>query len=297
MRIAVMGAGAVGCYYGGLLARAGHEVCLIGRAQHTEALKRRGLLLDAQGVVESVAVKAATQAEGVHGAEWVLCCVKSTDTAAAAAAMAPHLAADATVISLQNGIDNPDLLRARLPQQVLPAAVYVATQMVGDGHVRHRGGGRLILGDTPKARQAAAMFTEAGVAVESSDNIMGALWTKLIINCAYNALSAITALPYAALSRQDGVMQTLRAVVDECLSVAKREGETPAGDVWAGVERIPHLMPEQISSTAQDLQRGRQTEIDYLNGSIVRRADALGIDVPTNRLLYTLVKLLESRLT
>ena len=259
MRIAVMGAGAVGCYYGGLLAQAGHEVCLIGRAQHTEALKRRGLLLDAQGVVESVAVKAATQAEGVHGAEWVLCCVKSTDTAAAAAAMAPHLAADATVISLQNGIDNPDLLRARLPQQVLPAAVYVATQMVGDGHVRHRGGGRLILGDTPKARQAAAMFAEAGVAAESSDNIMGALWTKLIINCAYNALSAISALPYAALSRQDGVMQTLRAVVDECLSVATREGVTPAGDVWAGVERIPHLMPEQISSTAQDLQRRRQT--------------------------------------
>ena len=289
-----MGAGAVGCYYGGLLARAVNEVCVIGRAQHTDALKQRGLMLEVAGKVDLVPVEATTQADGIRGAEMVLCCVKSTDTAEAATAMAPHLATEAVVISLQNGIDNPDLLRAKLTQDVLPVAVYVAVQMAGDAHVRHHGGGRLILGDSAQARRAAAMFTEAGVAVELSDNITGALWTKLIVNCAYNALSAITGLPYARLVEQTGITLTLREVVDECLTVAKREGITPAGNVWAGVERISLLMPEQISSTAQDLQRGRRTEIDYLNGSIVRRGDAFGVAVPANRLLYTLVKALES---
>ena len=295
MKIAVMGAGAVGCYYGGLLARAGNKVCLIGRTRSAEALKRGGLMLEVAGRIESVPADATTRADGVRDAEWVLCCVKSTDTAEAAAAMAPYLASDAAVISLQNGVDNPDLLRAQLAQKVLPAAVYVAVQMAGDAHARHHGGGRLILDDTPQAQQAAAMFAEAGATVELSDNIMGALWTKLIVNCAYNALSAITGLPYARLVEQPGIALTLREVVDECLAVANREGISPVGEVWAGVERIPQLMPEQISSTAQDLQRGRRTEIDYLNGSIVRRGDALGLAVPANRLLHTLVKLLESR--
>src|SRR5690349_4543733 len=102
MKIAVMGAGAVGCYYGGMLARAGHDVVLIGRAQHVEAVCRRGLLLDTQSFREYLPVSASTEAAAVAGAEIVLCCVKSSDTEAAAQAMAPHLAPEALVLSLQN---------------------------------------------------------------------------------------------------------------------------------------------------------------------------------------------------
>lgn len=295
MKIAVMGAGAVGCYYGGLLARAGHEVRLIGRARHVEAVARHGLLLETAGSSGRIPLAATTGADGVRDAELVLCCVKTSDTAPAAAAMRPHLAADAVVVSLQNGVDNPDLLRAGLPQEIIPAAVYVATQMAGDGHVRHHGGGRLVLGDTPRAGRVAALFAGAGIPVEISGNIDGELWTKLIVNCAYNALSAITTLPYARLAQHAGVAQVLRDVVDECLAVADKAGVAPAGDVWESVGRIPQAMPGQISSTAQDLQRGRPTEIDHLNGCIVRRGDELGVAVPVNRLLYTLVKLLESR--
>ena len=165
MKIAVMGAGAVGCYYGGLLARAGHEVRLIGRTRHVEAVARHGLLLETAGSSGRIPLAATTGADGVRDAELVLCCVKTSDTAPAAAAMRPHLAADAIVVSLQNGVDNPELLRAGLPQEIIPAAVYVATQMAGDGHVRHHGGGRLVLGDTPRAGRVAALFAGAGVPV------------------------------------------------------------------------------------------------------------------------------------
>jgi 2-dehydropantoate 2-reductase len=201
LKIAVMGAGAVGCYYGGLLARAGHEVRLIGRARHVEAIVRHGLLMETSAFSDHVPLQAMTGAEGVRGVELALCCVKSDDTAQAADAMKAYLAADAIVVSLQNGVDNPGVLRARLAQEIIPAAVYVAAQMAGDGHVRRHGGGKLALGDTPRSGQIAALFADAGIPVEISGNIEGEQWTKLIVNCAYNALSAITALPYAKLAQ------------------------------------------------------------------------------------------------
>jgi 2-dehydropantoate 2-reductase len=296
MRIAVMGAGAVGCYYGGMLARAGHEVWLIGRARHVDAILCNGLLLEMDSDKVRIPLQAVTGADGVRDAELVLCCTKSADTARAAEAMAPHLAADAVVASLQNGIDNPDVLRARLMQEIIPAVIYVAAGMPGDGHVRHHGGGKVVLGDMPSSRRIGAIIAEAGVPVEMTGDIEGEQWAKLIVNCAYNALSAITTLPYARLAKQAGMTRVLRDVVDECLAVADRAGVKPAGDVWRSVESIPQTMPGQISSTAQDLRRGHATEIDYLNGAIARRGEELGVPVPVNHLLHTLVKMLESRL-
>lgn len=295
MKIAVMGAGAVGCYYGGLLARSGHAVTLIGRPLHVEAIQRNGLRLQTADADLHVPLAASTEPNAVRDAGIVLCCVKTADTAAAAAAMAPYLSPDAVIVSLQNGIENPELLRATLPHEVIPAAVYVATAMAGDGHVRHHGGGQVVIGQSPHGDTVAAAFAAAGVPVEISDNIEGVLWTKLIVNCAYNALSAITALPYGQLVRHDGVEQVLRDVVNECLAVAAKAGIVPVGDVREGVARIPRIMAEQTSSTAQDLQRGRRSEIDYLNGCIVRKGEALGVPTPANRLLQTLVKIFETR--
>lgn len=295
MKIAVMGAGAVGCYYGGLLARAGSDVTLIGRARHVDAIRRDGLLLETASFSEHIPLIASTDTSDAQDADLVLCCVKTSDTAQAAAAMAPYLAPETVIVSLQNGIENPALLRAGLAQEVIPAAVYVATEMAGDGHVRHHGGGQLVLSRSSNSGEVAALCSDAGIPVEISDNIDGVLWTKLIINCAYNALSAITALPYARLVQHAGVEQTLRDVVDECLAVAAKAGVVPVGDVWEGVQRIPQLMPNQMSSTAQDLKRGRPSEIDHLNGCIVRIGEELGVPVPVNQLLHTLVKILESR--
>ncbi|MFN3297988.1 ketopantoate reductase family protein, partial [Caldimonas sp.] len=178
MKWAVMGAGAVGGYYGGMLARAGHQVVLVGRPAHVQAMRARGLRLQTAAFDEQVAVQAHTEPAAVAGADVVLCCVKSADTEAAARAMRPHLRADALVLSLQNGVDNAERLRAVLTQEVLPAVVYVATEMAGPGHVRHHGRGELVIGPSPRSAGLVEAFGAAGVPVQVSDNVAGALWAK-----------------------------------------------------------------------------------------------------------------------
>jgi 2-dehydropantoate 2-reductase len=294
-RIAVMGAGAVGGYYGGMLARAGHDVTFIGRVQHVEAVRRNGLRLETKAFDASVPMRASDQASRAQGAKLVLFCVKSTDTESAGAALAPYLEPDAIVLSLQNGVDNAERLAATLGREVIPAVVYVAVEMAGPGHVRHHGRGELVIGPSAASPRIAAAFGAAGVPVEVSDNVIGALWAKLIVNCAYNALSAITQLPYGRLVQGEGVPAVMRDVVDECLAVARAAGVTVPGDMQQAVPRIADTMPAQFSSTAQDLARGKPTEIDHLNGLIVRKGEALGVPTPANRLLLALVKLSEGR--
>lgn len=295
MKIAVMGAGAVGCYYGGMLARGGHEVTLIGRPTHVAAISQAGLLLDTQSFREHVALHASSEAAAVAGADLVLCCVKSTDTEQAGAEMAPHLAAEAVVLSLQNGVDNAARLQAQLGRPVIPTVVYVATEMAGAGHVRHHGRGELVIGPAPRSTELAALFAAAGVPLQVSDNVIGELWAKLVLNCAYNALSAIAQMPYGRLVQGVGVEEVMRDVVRECLAVAAADGVTIPGDTWAAVQRIAATMSGQYSSTAQDLARGKPSEIDHLNGYVLRRGAAHGVATPANRVLHTVVRLLESR--
>ena len=293
-KIAVMGAGAVGCYYGGMLARAGHDVTLIGRPNHVDAIHRDGLLLDTQSFKEQVRLQASTEPSAVAGATLVLFCVKSTDTESAAAAIRPHLLPGALVLSLQNGVDNAVRLQAALPdQEVAASVVYVATEMPGPGHVKHNGRGELVVAASKTTADAAALLAAAGVPTDISTNVMGALWAKLILNCAYNALSAITQQPYGKLVLGEGVQDVIRDLVNECLAVAQADGITVPGDVWQAVERIAQTMPQQLSSTAQDLARGKRSEIDHLNGYVLRRGEVLGIATPVNRVMHTLVKLLE----
>ena len=294
LKITVMGAGAVGCYYGGMLARAGHEVVLIARSQHVQAIQRDGLHLETKTFDEHVRLAASTEPSAVQGANLVLFCVKSTDTESAGAQMRPHLPADALVLCLQNGVDNADRLRTVLPQHAVAAAVvYVATAMAGPGPGKHHGRGELVIEPSSASQAVAQALIAAGVPTDISDNVRGALWTKLVINCAYNALSAIAQLPYGKVVQGEGIEGVLRDVVAECLAVAKAEGVLVAGDVDAAVRKIAQSMPSQFSSTAQDLARGKRSEIDYLNGLVVRRGQALGIATPVNRVLWSLVKLME----
>ncbi len=293
--VAVLGAGAVGGYYGAMLARAGVHVRLIGRAVHVDAVRAHGLRLQTQAFDECVQVAADTEAAAVAGADLVLVCVKSTDTLDAAAQMAPHLAPGAVVLSLQNGVDNAERLSQVLGREVQPAVVYVAAAMDGPGHVRHHGRGELVIGLGHRADALQSLFARAGVAVQVSGQVASALWAKLVLNCAYNALSAITQTPYGRLVQGDGVLAVMRDAVDECLAVAAAEGVPLPASVWDDVLRIAQTMPAQTSSTAQDLARGRRSEIDHLNGHIVRRGEAQGIATPVNRTLHALVRLLEAR--
>lgn len=298
MKVAIMGAGAVGCYYGGMLARAGHDVVLIGRAAHVEAIERDGLRLETQTFDERIGaphLHASADASAVAGAQLVLFCVKSTDTVSAGLSIAPYLHADALVLTLQNGVDNADRLRTTIKQDIAAAVVYVASEMAGPGHVRHNGRGELVIEPSSQSETVARALIDAGVPTEISPNVRGALWSKLILNCAYNALSAISQLPYGRLVQGVGVRDSMRDVVAECKAVAQADGVTLPPDVDVAVDRIAETMQEQYSSTAQDLARGKRSEIDHLNGFVVQRGAALGVATPANRMLHTIVKLVEDK--
>lgn len=301
LRVCVLGAGAVGCYYGGMLARAGHRVTLIGRAQHVAAFRQSGLHFEGLKFDEHIPVEASTQPDAVRGAQLVLFCVKSTDTETAAAQIAPHLDPEALVVNLQNGVDNTERIQAQVKNPVIPAAVYVATEMKGPGHLKHHGRGDLVIGGLDGSISSAtlealkAQFEKAAIPTQISDNVAGELWAKLVVNCAYNALSAITQLPYGRMIEGPGIREVMRDVIEETLAVAKASGVRLAPDTLARTYRIADAMPTQYSSTAQDLARGKPTEIDHLNGFVVRKGEALGIPTPANRALHALVRLLESK--
>lgn len=294
MNIAIVGAGAVGSYYGALLGIAGHSVTMVGRAPQVAAMEQHGLILTTAEAVHVVRVIASTDPSAVQSAEVILFCVKSDDTIAAGEETASFCPRNAVILSLQNGVDNAERLEAVLGRPVIAAAVYVAAELTAPGRVKHNGRGELVIGDDPASPLIARMFGDAGIPIEISRNVKGALWTKLIANCAYNALCAIANLPYGRMIEINGVRDVMADVVSECLAVAQAlEVELPAG-ILDSILGLASTMPEQYSSTARDLQRGKRSEIEHLNGYVVRAAERLGIDVPANRLLLVSMRLIEA---
>ena len=304
--IAVVGAGAVGGYFGAMLAMAGQRVTLIGRPAFVQAVASQGLQVHKGGQVHTVKLGASADMAALQGADLVLFCVKSTDTAAAAAQMAPHLAPGALVLSLQNGVDNPPVIARATQATVVPTVVYVATAMPEPGVVKHFGRGDLVIGPLDAAAAADAalqarlqavvqLFASAGVPVKVSADVMVELWSKLMVNCAYNAISGLAQLPYGRMAALTEVRAVMRATVHEVVAVAQAEGvQLPLEASLEAMDRIAAAMPAQLSSTAQDMARGKRSEIDHLNGYVARRGAELGIATPVNQTLHALVKLVES---
>jgi len=300
-KIAVVGAGAVGGYFGGLLARAGAPVVMIGRPAFVEAVKKNGLFLETVQFQESVGVEASADLGAARGAGIVLFCVKTTDNATTARALEPLLAPGALVLSLQNGVDNVEQIRAAASIDALPTVVYVAASVPEPGRVKHVGRGDLVLGPkNEKTERVAALFARANVPCRISENIEGELWTKLIWNCALNAVSALGRAKYGQIAASADARKVVETVVDEVLAVARAANIYPPGledprAAIAGAFKIATQMAEAFSSTAQDMMRGKRTEIDSLNGYISRRGAELGVPTPVNHALYALVKLAEGR--
>lgn len=297
MKIAVMGAGAIGSYVGALLARAGHDVTLVARPIHVDAIRERGgLLVDSSNFKGIVPLKAASDPSGVEGAELVLFTVKSTDTEAAGKSMLPFLASNATILCLQNGVDNAERLSKTIGRAAIATVVYVATGMEGPGHVHHHGRTELVIGSSPASEAIAKLLTEAGIASSVSETVEASLWQKLVMNCSYNALSAVAQLPYRRLFEVSETADVIRNVVNECVAVASTLNIPLPADICDKALALAKVIPEQYSSTAQDLARKKPTEIDYLNGYVVRKGRETGIPTPTNLTLYVMVKLQEAAL-
>ena len=285
--IAIIGAGAVGSFYGAMLARAGHKVTLIGRAAHVQAITKDGLKLNLSGAShdEIIHLQASTELDAISSADLVLFCVKSTDTLATAKEISKRLASNAVVMSLQNGVENAALIESQLSQPVIPSVVYVATELGGPGYVKHHGRGELVIGKSQNLRlknpeetlsQLVDLFASAQVIVKISEDIRIEL--------------------YEMMPRLESVLSTQSELIKEVISVAKADGVNLSESLLLdAVAQIPKTMGSQKSSTAQDMARLKPSEIDHLNGFIVRRGKELGIPTPINQTLYALVKLVESK--
>ena len=302
--IAVLGAGAIGCYFGGMLARAGMKVTLIGRQKHVDPINRNGLHFQSRDLEAHIPIVATSDIAAVGHARLILFCVKSLNTEDAAQKMAPHLAPDAVILSMQNGVDNVERIRLHTKNQVMPVLVYAAAQMPAPGSVEHTGGGSLIIGQANEARasdessqrplrEIAALFIAAGIPVKISENIETDLWTKLVMNCAYNAISALCDARYGQMVAIPGVRDIIRDTVKEAMQVAHAKGVRLSANVFEAVIELADGMPQTMSSTAQDILKGKSTEIDHLNGYVARQGEALGIPTPVNHALCALMKLLE----
>ncbi len=307
--IAVVGAGAVGSFYGAMLARAGHRVTLIGRPAHAQAIKRDGLKLDLAKSprIETVQIEASSEFSSLQTADLVLFCVKSSDSASVALQIDPYLAPHALIMSLQNGVENAALIAQQIPHAVIPCVVYVASEITAPGCVKHHGRGDLVIGTMQPSRlidpqktlqEIVELFGSAQVPVQISQNVMAELWSKLMINCAFNAISGLAQIQYGKLAALASVRSTQTALVKEVIAVAHADGiHLSEAIALQAVEQISVTMGSQKSSTAQDMARSKPSEIDHLNGFIVRRGQALGVATPVNQALFALVKLVESTYT
>ena len=304
-RIGVMGGGAIGCLYGGWLARAGAPVSIVARPAHVNAMRTNGLRASGHDFDFHAAVTASTEMDVLSGCDLILFCTKTRDTEKAATEMNPFLSPAAAVLSFQNGVDGAERLAAILPNPVFSAALVVSCFMAGAGHVHHNGRGDVVLGEwfpgrrDAAARQAALQslaetFQRASIPASVAGDIRLTLWTKLAMNCAYNALSALGRARYQRLVTTESSQVLMRQIVEELVAVGHRDGVPLVFDVvLKQVMDLAAGFPEAISSTAQDIAQGRGTEIADLNGYVVRRGRALGVPTPLNEALQRLIQVLE----
>ena len=298
-KVAVVGTGAVGGYFGGMLQRAGVPVVMIGRPTFVDAVKNEGLFLDTTQFKETVYPGVSSELAAVEGCEIVLFCVKTPDTAETARRLAPHLAANAIVVSLQNGVNNVQEIRESSGIDAVAAVVYVAASVPAQGTIKHGGRGDLVIGPPSQHTQRIAdLFSTANVLCRVSENIEAELWTKFIWNCAFNAISGLSLVTYDQIAENREAQKVVEAAVYETLAVARAKGiqparfEDPAKSITSAFN-VTEWMIGTRSSTAQDMARGKRTEIDALNGHVAKLGAQLGIPTPVNQTLYALVKLQE----
>ena len=304
-RIGVMGGGAIGCLYGGWLARAGAEVVLVGRPAHVDAIRANGLRMTGKAFEGTVSLAASIDIAALASVDLLLFCTKTRDTEATAHQLKPVLPKTATVLAFQNGVDGAERISAILDNPVFPAALIVSCQMAGPGVVQHNGRGEVILGewfagrsDAPAraARLASVVETlnRAGIPTTQADDIRRTMWTKLAMNCAYNAISALGRARYRRLASTDVSVSLMEDVVRELIAVGRADGVAlDFDDVFPRVMELGDSMAVAISSTGQDIAASRRTEIDDLNGFVVRRGRARGVPTPVNATLQVLVRILE----
>lgn len=310
--ILVAGAGAVGSVVGGLLARAGHAVTLLGRRPHLDAIESAGLRVDGlfgDHLVRGLAC--VDDARALRG-RWdaILLTVKAYDTARTAALVAPYLAPDGVLVSLQNGLGNLEAAaRAVGAERVLGGRVIFGAELVAPGHARVTVIAEPVLVGAPDprdarlaaaARDVVAALAAAGVPTEPSERIVAALWEKVLYSAALNPLGALLGLTYGELAADAGARAVMDRIIDEAFAVARAEAVPlawPTADAYRETfyGRLVPPTAAHRSSMLQDIGRGRPTEIDAINGAVAARGAARGVPAPANEALTHLLRAREGR--
>ncbi len=296
MKIAVVGAGAIGGYYGALLQQTEHEVAFLARGSHLAAMRERGLRLESVLLPEPLTLRtrATDRPEEIGPVDLVLFTVKSYDTDAAAALLPPLLHDDTAVLTLQNGVDNIDRLSERVGRDhVLGGACYIFTAVTSPGVITHTGGlRRVVFGEldgrsTRRAQAIRDAFAATGVPVELSEQILVALWEKYLFITAQGGMTALTRLPVGVIRQSPATMEMYLDVASEVAAVGRAHGvPIPEGER----DRVRHaaeaLNPGSFSSLYTDLTRSGRMELDALPGNVVNLGRRYGIPTPVCRAIY-----------
>ncbi|MDB5742467.1 MAG: ketopantoate reductase [Polaromonas sp.] len=309
MKICVLGAGALGCAIGGVLTEAGNEVWLLNRGQvHVDAMNKCGLVMRENGIDRAVRVRATTDCQEIARStgpvELIIVLVKSFHTRAAIEAALSIVGKGTSVMSLQNGLGHEDTLAEVVgPQKVLAGKTYAGGVMLAPGHIivgtrdKQTHIGELDGSITDRVRRIADTFNQAGLATAVSPNITGTMWDKLLINVATGAMSGITGLNYGQLYQVPEIEACALAAVAEAMAVAKASSIalsiSDPRQPW--VMAAAGLPPEFKASMLQSLQKGSVTEIDYINGAVVRQGAKVGVPTPVNQTLIACIKGIERR--
>jgi 2-dehydropantoate 2-reductase len=298
MRIAILGSGAVGGYFGGRLAAAGADVTFIARGAHLSALRANGLrLISPDGDLHLPQVKATDDAAAVGAVDVVFFTVKLYDTPSAVAMLPALVGPDTIVVPFQNGVESVEVLTRALGRpQVAGGTTYIVAGVVEPGVVRHTGLGRLIFGptDTAQRPRLQALFEkcrEARIDATLSHRIEVEIWTKFVQLTAFSGMTSVTRCPIGTLQADPDLWAMLRAALEESAAVARARGiPLPASVADDMSNRMMKIPPESKSSMLEDLQRGRRLELPWLSGAIVRIGQELGVPTPTHGFIVTVLR-------
>ncbi len=302
MKIVIVGPGAIGCLFAAFLAKTQQEIWLFDKQKERAAkINQNGISLEGASGSWQVKVRATTQPQEIGQADLILICVKSFHTKAAVEQIKPLLAAETKILTLQNGIGNLEIISELTSvERVLAGVTNEGATLLDTGRILHAGRGETIIGSIDgkipvQLRGIREIFNKSGLECKMSRDIKSLLWSKLIINVGINALSAVTRLSNGRLIEFEGTRRILRDAVTEAARIAKRKRiKLIFDDPLAKVEAVCEGTQENLSSMLQDVLRKKRTEVDFINGVIVRLGQELGIDVPTNKFLLDLVKTIES---
>jgi 2-dehydropantoate 2-reductase len=297
MKVAVFGAGGVGGYYGGRLALAGHDVRLIARGRHLAALRTRGLRVRSVRGDFEVSLPATDDPAEIGPCDVVLYCVKAYDTVAAAGRLAPLLAGDTAVVSLQNGVDNEEQLAAVIGwPHVVGGAAFIFATIVEPGLIDHTGGpARLSIGELDRRRSARVLALaeagqEAGIPTEVADDIRLALWSKYAFICALAGMTAATRLPIGDIRDSPPAWGMFRDLVAEVIAVGRAAGVPLPDSVIDGhLAATSQLPPSSRSSLYHDLSTGHRMELEALHGTLTRLGARHGVPTPAAAAVYAVL--------